>query len=182
MQLTSKGASAPLPPAGIANFMASMVWSTAHDFDLMILAKTTGGDRKLFFYNSKGDLAADDLQLGEDQGVGDSAGANQEDCFIQSLAKYDTLVFAVADFTAIQTGAVARFGDSDVKVVLAGFGDDGSQPVNHEAIPSGGMAGNIAAIGRIEKSGPMYKFVNDDTATSLKGLGDMNPVFDTFGL
>ena len=182
MDLISKNAAAPIPPSGLANLMAALTWSTGRDFDLMVFAKTTSGERKLFFYGSKGDLNTDDLMLGADKGVGNTAGTNQEDCFIQSLDKYTELGFVVADYSAIEKGTPAEFATSDIKCTLAGFSSDVKQIVDHKVVPDGGMAGNICLIGKIVKQGPIYVFKNETNAHSMKGLGSVDGVFDAFGM
>ena len=77
MDLQQKGESASL--GGIKQFMVSLKWTTAADFDLAAAYKRKDGTTGLVYFGELGDLNSFPfMQLSGDEGVGDQGGDNEE--------------------------------------------------------------------------------------------------------
>jgi tellurite resistance protein TerA len=179
MELAEKGASAQL--GGIKQFMVSLKWTTAADFDLAVYYAAKDGSNGLIYFgghkntNGRGDSSAPALgnlnefpfmQLSGDEGVGDTGGDNEETMRVMSLEEMDSVWVVAWDYGAVESGGPARFSDSDVKVALM---DDAG--TSHECLLDAGAIGNTAVVAKIDCSSPMgASFVNASEATTLKGL------------
>lgn len=179
MELAEKGAEAQL--GGIKQFMVSLKWTTAADFDLAVYYAAKDGSNGLIYFgghqntNGRGNTAQPQLgnlndfpfmQLSGDEGVGDAGGDNEETMRVMSLDEMDSVWVVCWDYGAVQNGGPARFGGSDVTVSL--MDDSGT---NHDVKLDAGAIGNTAVVAKIDNSSPMgAKFVNASEATTLKGL------------
>jgi hypothetical protein len=169
MQLTQKGVPAVVPPS-VTTMLATLSWTGAVDFDLMLIAREKGtGDLKPFYFGNK---SGPGVQMGGDAGVGDTAGANSEEATITDFAQhYDSGVLCILDYNMACSGQTGRFDTDTPKVQLMGFGNDGSQLVDHSAEPDGGMLdGNVCAIGKLTTQGPVVKFELLGESSVLKGF------------
>ena len=87
MDLKKKGEEAQL--GGIKQFMVTLKWTTAADFDLAALYEGKDGKIGLVYFGQLGDLNSYPfMQLSGDEGVGDSGGDNSEE---MRVAKIDDL-------------------------------------------------------------------------------------------
>lgn len=169
MELKQKGAEASL--GGIKQFLVSLKWTTAADFDLAAAYQSRSGEQGLVYFGELGDLNAFPfMQLSGDEGVGDTGGDNEETLRVMKL---DDLAFVWVicwDYGAVQKGEPARFDGSDASVTLM---DDSG--MHHEVKLVTGDIGNACIIATIDNSSPMgAKLVNTSRAGTLKGLSTLD--------
>lgn len=179
MELATKGQEASI--GGMKQFMVSLKWTTATDFDLAVYYQAKDASTGLIYFgghtNTAGRGNTTDPKLGDlnafpfielsgDEGVGDSAGDNEETMRVMSLDEMDAVWVVCWDYGAVGNGSPARFAGSDVKVSL--MDDTGT---SHEVTLDAGAIGNTAVVAKIDNSSPMgAKFSNASEATTLKGL------------
>ena len=169
MELKKKGEEAQL--GGIKQCMMVLKWTTATDFDLAAAYKAKDGREGLVYFGEKGNLNAFPfMEAGEDEGVGDTSGDNQEELRITKFDEMEKIWLLCWDYGAIEKGAPARFKDSDVSVSL--LDDKGT---NHAVSLDTGDLGNVCLVATIDNSSPMgAKLVNDSKAGTLKGLNNLS--------
>lgn len=173
MQLKQKGAEAEL--GGIRQFVVSLSWTTAADFDLAAAYQSKSGDPGLVYFGEKGDLNAFPfMQLSGDQGVGDSAGDNEETLRVTQLDDLESIWLVCWDYGAVQKGQPARFDGSDARVTLT---DDSG--THHEVHLATGDTGNACVIATIDNTGPLgARLINTSRAGTLKGLRTLDQLMD----
>ena len=92
MQLKKKGDSAQI--GGINQFMVTLKWTSAMDFDLCAVYETRDGKEGIVYYADQGDLNSfPHMQLSDDEGVGDTGGDNQEDLRVESRSDEQNICF-----------------------------------------------------------------------------------------
>ena len=165
MELKQKGQEAQL--GGIKQFMVTLKWTTAADFDLAAAYEGKDGKKGLVYFGEKGDLNAFPfMQVSEDAGVGDAGGDNKEEMRVMKIDDMKFIWILCWDYGAVQEGKPARFAGSDVTVSL--MDDSGA---GHNVSLDTGDAGNVCLVATVDNSSAMgAKFVNDSKAGTLKGL------------
>ena len=165
MELKQKGQEAQL--GGIKQFMVTLKWTTAADFDLAAAYEAKDGKKGLVYFGEKGDLNGFPfMQLSEDAGVGDSGGDNKEEMRVMKIDDMKFIWILCWDYGAVQEGKPARFAGSDVTVSL--MDDSGT---GHDVSLDTGDAGNVCIVATVDNSSAMgAKFVNASKAGTLKGL------------
>lgn len=179
MELAKKGQSAQL--GGIKQFMVSLKWTSAADFDLAVYYKAKDSSTGLIYFGGHQNTAGRGnttkpilgnlndfpfIQLSGDEGVGDSGGENEETMRVVSLDEMASVWVICWDYTAVESGSPARFTDSDVSVSL--MDDTGT---SHSVSLDAGAIGNTAVVAKIDCSSPMgASFINASQSTTLKGL------------
>ncbi len=176
MELKQKGAEAAL--GGIKQFMVTLKWTTAADFDLAAAYENKSGERGMVYFGELGDLNAFPfMQLSGDEGVGDAGGDNEETLRVMKLDEMRYVWIICWDYGAVQQGEPARFPGSDAAVTL--MDDSGT---HHEVKLVTGDIGNACVIATIDNSSPMgAKIVNTSRAGTLKGLKSLDqlaPIID----
>ncbi len=163
MELKQKGQEAQL--GGIKQFMVTLKWTTAADFDLAAVYESKDGRTGLVYFGDKGDLNAFPfMQLSGDEGVGDTGGDNQEDMRVTNIDDMTFIWVLCWDYGAVTSGKPARFTGSDVSVSI--LDDKGT---SHAVTLDTGDAGNVCVLATIDNSSPMgAKFVNTSKAGTLK--------------
>ena len=171
MELKKKGEEAQL--GGIQQCMMVLKWTTATDFDLAAAYKAKDGREGLVYFGEKGNLNAFPfMEAGDDEGVGDTGGDNQEELRITKFDEMEKIWLLCWDYGAIEKGAPARFKESDVSVSL--LDDKGT---NHAVSLDTGDLGNICLVATIDNSSAMgAKLVNDSKAGTLKGLNKLEEI------
>lgn len=173
MELQQKGQSAQL--GGIKQFMVSLKWTSAADFDLAAAYETKDGRKGMVYFGELGNLNDFPyMQLSGDEGVGDTGGENQEDMRVVKLDDMQKVYILCWDYGAVTGGTPARFSESDVKVTL--MDDSGT---SHDVKLDTGDAGNVAVVATIDNSSAMgASFENTSKAGTLKGLNSSQQIFD----
>lgn len=180
MELTSKGAVAPLSPA-IKNLNIFLNWRapTAIDFDLLALALRKGQDGSDVSHyellTSFGKKQAAGITLHGDEGVtANSSGVynEQADLDIDAFfAEFDEVYFGIIDYKNVQSSNTGDFDDYSPDVMIMGMDAGGNQVVDHSAKPSGeGMDGNAFMLAKLTQQGPVTKFTAVGSETILKGF------------
>ena len=169
MELAQKGQQAEL--GAIKQFMVSLKWTTAADFDLAAAYESKDGKTGLVYFGEKGDLNAFPfMQLSGDEGVGDAGGDNEETMRVMKLDDMKYVWILCWDYGAVQNGTPARFAGSDASVSLM---DDAG--ANHKVTLDTGDTGNACVMATIDNSSAMGgKFVNTSKAGTLKGLKNLD--------
>jgi len=177
MDLKDKGSSASL--GGLKQFMVSLKWTTAADFDLAAAFKPKSGQEGMVYFGELGDLNAFPfMQLSGDEGVGDTGGDNEETMRVMKLDDMETIWILCWDYGAVQEGSAARFKDSDVKVTLT---DDSG--TSHEVTLDTGDLGNVCLVATIDNSNPMgAQLINSSSAGTLKGLNNLGELKAAIGI
>lgn len=172
MEIVQKGATAEI--GGMKQFMVTLAWTTATDFDLAALYETKSGEQGLCYFGNMGDLnAMPYMKLSGDEGVGDTGGDNKEEMRVTSLDDMAKVHVICWDYGAVQAGTKARFSESDVKVSLM---DD--QGTNHNVKLDTGDMGNVSVVATIDNTSPMgAKLVNTSKIGTLKGLSNSDQLF-----
>lgn len=169
MELTQKGEEAQL--GSIKQFMVTLKWTIAADFDLAAAYEAKDGQTGLVYFGEKGNLNGFPfMQLSGDEGVGDSGGDNQEDMRVMKIDDMKYIWVLCWDYGAVQEGKPARFAASDVTVSLTD--DTGT---NHAVSLNTGDTGNTCVVATVDNSSAMgAKFVNTSKAGTLKGLKNLD--------
>ena len=169
MELKQKGQEAQL--GGIKQFMVTLKWTTAADFDLAAVYETRDGRTGIIYFGDKGDLNAFPfMQLSGDEGVGDTGGDNQEDMRVTRIDDMKFIWILCWDYGAVTEGKAARFANSDVSVSI--MDDKGT---SHAVSLDTGDTGNTCVVATIDNSSPLgAKFVNTSKAGTLKGLKNLD--------
>ncbi len=166
MDLKQKGQEVQL--GGIQQFMVSLVWTSAADFDLAALYETKDGKEGLVYFGDMGDLNAFPyMQLSGDEGVGDTGGDNQEDMRVMRIDEMKNIWIFCWDYPAVQAGKPARFAESDVHVKLMD-----NTGISHDVTLDTGDTGNVCVIARLDNT-QGAKLVNTSVAGTLKGLSKL---------
>ncbi|MFV2070709.1 MAG: hypothetical protein ACC645_27380 [Pirellulales bacterium] len=173
MDLKQKGASASL--GSIKQFMVSLKWTTAADFDLAAAYQRKDGTNGLVYFGELGDLNAFPfMQLSGDEGVGDAGGDNEETMRVMKIDDMNFIWILCWDYGAVQEGKPARFKGSDVVVTLT---DDSG--TSHEVSLDTGEMGNVCLVATIDNSGAMgANFINSSKGGTLKGLANLDQLMD----
>lgn len=163
--LEEKGASSNLP--SITQLLASLTWTDAIDFDLAALYEAKDGRKGMVYYGEKGDLNAFPfMQLSGDEGVGDTAGNNEETMKIVNLDEIKKVHLVAWDYNRIRTGAAARFGSSNAAITVM---DDKGE--SHQCKLVTDAVANVAFIATIDNSSPIgAKLINQSRVAKLDGL------------
>ncbi len=169
MELKQKGQEAQL--GGIKQFMVTLKWTTAIDFDLATAYETKEGRTGLVYFGEMGNLNEFPfMQLSGDEGVGDTGGDNQEEMRVMKIDDMKYIWILCWDYGAVQGGTPARFAGSDVAVSVA---DDSG--ISHDVMLDTGDVGNVCVVATIDNSGMMgAKFINTSKAGTLKGLKNLD--------
>ena len=169
MDLKQKGASAAL--GGIKQFMVSLKWTTATDFDLAAAYQRKDGTNGMVYFGELGDLNTFPfMQLSGDEGVGDKGGDNEETMRVMKIDDMNYIWILCWDYGAVQEGNPARFAGSDVSVSLTD--DTGT---SHSVTLDTGDMGNVCLVATIDNSGAMgANLVNSSKAGTLKGLSNLD--------
>jgi uncharacterized protein involved in tellurium resistance len=172
MELKQKGAEAEL--AAIKQFVATLAWTKAADFDLAVAYETKEGEKGLLYFGNKGDLNGFPfMKLGEDAGVGDAGGDNKETLHVMKIDDMKFIWILCWDYGAIEEGKPARFAESDVTISL--MDDLGT---DHAVSLDTGDTGNVCLVATVDNSSAMgAKFVNASKAGTLKGLKNTDQLF-----
>ncbi|WP_373498317.1 hypothetical protein [Desulfococcus sp.] len=173
MELKQKGSEANV--GGFKQLMVAMRWSTAADFDLAAAYEGKDGKQGLIYFGEKGDLNTFPfMQLSGDEGVGDTAGKNEE---IMRITKVDDMKYVWIicwDYGRVKDGSAARFKDSDVTLSI--LDDTGT---SHNVTLDTGDMGNVALLATIDNSSPIgAKLINSSKAGTLKGLKKLQDLMD----
>ncbi len=177
MELKQKGSQANV--GGFKQLIVTMKWTTAADFDLAAAYETKTGKQGLVYFGDLGKLNAFPfMQLSGDEGVGDQQGDNQE---IMRITKLDDMKYVWImcwDYGKIQTGAPARFKDSDISISVK---DDKKN--NHNVTLDTGSLGNVALMATIDNTSAVgVKLINESKAGTLKGLKNLQQLLDIIEL
>jgi tellurite resistance protein TerA len=177
MELKQKGSQANV--GGFKQLIVTMKWTTAADFDLAAAYETKTGKQGLVYFGDLGKLNAFPfMQLSGDEGVGDKQGDNQE---IMRITKLDDMKYVWImcwDYGKIQTGAPARFKDSDISISVK---DDKKN--NHNVTLDTGSLGNVALMATIDNTSAVgVKLINESKAGTLKGLKNLQQLLDIIEL
>jgi uncharacterized protein involved in tellurium resistance len=169
MELAQKGQEAQI--GGLKQFMVSLKWTTATDFDLAAAYEGKDGGKNMVYFGDLGNLNEFPfMQLSGDEGVGDTAGDNEETMRVMQLDEMKYVWILCWDYGAVQEGKPARFSGSDVSVSL--MDDSGT---NHSVSLDTGDTGNFCVVATIDNSSPMgAKLVNESKAGTLKGLSNLD--------
>jgi tellurite resistance protein TerA len=169
MDLAQKGETASL--GGLKQFMVSLKWTTAADFDLAAAYQKKDGSLGMVYFGELGDLNAFPyMQLSGDEGVGDSGGDNEETMRVMKLDDMSYVWIICWDYGSVQTGTPARFSGSDVTVSL--MDDSGT---NHSVSLDTGDTGNTCLVATIDNTNAMgASFINASKAGTLKGLSSLD--------
>lgn len=171
MELKQKGQEAQL--GGIKQFMVTLKWTTATDFDLAAAYEAKDGRTGLVYFGEMGNLNEFPfMQLSGDEGVGDTGGDNKEEMRVMKIDDMKYLWILCWDYGAVQEGKPARFAGSDVEVSV--MDDSGT---SHAVTLDTGNTGNVCVVATIDNSSAMgAKFMNTSKAGTLKGLKDLNQI------
>lgn len=167
MNLTTKGASANVPP-NVDEIQVFLSWTQAIDFDLLVIGKKPDGTFDAFYFNKK---TGPGIELGDDAGVGDTAGSNNETAKITNefWNHYDSAMFGIIDYGRVQAGEDGRFDDEAPTVMVIGM-SGGQQVIDHLCSPDGGATdGNAYALAKLVRKGSITSFEVVDVETVLKG-------------
>ncbi|RKZ87910.1 MAG: hypothetical protein DRR19_13125 [Candidatus Parabeggiatoa sp. nov. 1] len=177
MELKQKGTEANV--GGFKQLMISMKWSTAADFDLAAAYESKTGKQGLVYFGELGDLNAFPfMQLSGDEGVGDKEGENEETMRITKLDEMKYVWILCWDYGKMQSGAPARFKDSDVSLSITDDKDS-----THNVTLDTGTMGNVALIATIDNASAIgVKLINDSKAGTLKGLKNLQQLLDIIKL
>lgn len=169
MELAQKGEEAQV--GGLKQFMVSLKWSTATDFDLAAAFEGKDGRKGMVYFGELGNLNEFPfMQLSGDEGVGDTGGDNEETMRVMNLDEMKFVWILCWDYGAVQDGKPARFAGSDVSVSL--MDDSGT---NHNVKLDSGDTGNVSVVASIDNSNLMgAKLVNESKAGTLKGLSNLD--------
>ena len=169
MELKQKGQEAQL--GGIKQFMVSLKWTTAADFDLAAAYESKSGQKGMVYFGELGNLNAFPfMQLSGDEGVGDSGGDNEETMRVLNLDEMKYIWILCWDYGSVQEGKAARFAGSDVRVELT---DD--KGTAHAVCLDTGDTGNVCLVATIDNAGALgAKFTNSSKAGTLKGLKSLD--------
>lgn len=169
MELKQKGEAAQL--GGMKQFLVSLKWTTAADFDLAAAYETKDGKLGLVYFGELGSLNEFPfMQLSGDEGVGDAGGDNEETMRVMKLDDHKYVWLFAWDYGAVTDGKPARFGGSDASITL--MDDTGA---NHEVKLATGEMGNVVCMATVDNSSPMgAKLVNTSNAGTLKGLSSLD--------
>ncbi len=162
MQLVQKGQSAPLPQ--LTGLTVTLRWSVAADFDIAALYRRADGTEGLAYF---GERSVDGLALSEDKGVGDTGGSNEETLTVHDLAGKTEVHLLCWDYGRVQTGAKARFSESDVSIDVVD-----NHGTHHNVRLEAGLLGNVCAVASIMVDTTGARLVNVSNAGTLKGLTD----------
>lgn len=173
MQLAQKGSEAQL--GGMKQFVVTLKWTTAADFDLAAGYESKSGQRGLVYFGDMGDLNAFPfMQLSGDEGVGDSGGSNEETLRVTKLDDLSSIWLLCWDYGAVQKGEPARFAGSDASLTV--MDDSGT---HHEVELATGDVGNVCVIATIDNTSPMgAKLINTSNAGTLKGLDTLDRLLE----
>jgi uncharacterized protein involved in tellurium resistance len=165
MELKQKGQEAQL--GGMKQFMVTLKWTTATDFDLAAAYETKDGRNGMVYFGEMGNLNEFPfMQLSGDEGVGDTGGDNQEEMRVMKIDDMKNIWILCWDYGAVQEGKPARFAGSDVAVTV--MDDSGN---GHAVTLDTGDTGNVCVVATVDNSSAMgAKFVNTSKAGTLKGL------------
>ena len=169
MQLKKKGDSAQI--GGINQFMVTLKWTSAMDFDLCAVYETRDGKEGIVYYADQGDLNSfPHMQLSDDEGVGDTGGDNQEDLRVMNLAPMKKIYVFCWDYTAVENGSLARFNNSDISVNI--IDDNGKQ---YNCSLDNNNEGNVVCMAEIDNSSPLgARFTNRSSVGKLNGLENLS--------
>lgn len=168
MQLKKKGDSAQI--GGINQFMVTLKWTSAMDFDLAAVYETQEGKEGIVYFGDQGDLNSFPfMQLSDDEGVGDTGGDNQEDLRVMNLSPMKKVYVFCWDYTAVEKGSIARFNNSDISVNII---DDAGKQYNCSL--DNNSDGNVVCMAEIDNSSPLgAKFTNRSSVGKLNGLENL---------
>lgn len=181
MQLSVKGAVAPLSPA-VKNLNVFLNWSnpTPIDFDLIALALKSGGDASKLedweLVTSFGQVKSlPGLKLHGDEGVtANTSGVYNEQADIEIdplFAAFDEVFLGILDYKNTMAGTNGDFDDCNPNITVFGLDGNGTQIVDHMAEPKGeGMDGNAFMLAKLTRQGAMAKFEAVGSETLLKGF------------
>ena len=169
MQLKKKGESAQI--GGIQQFMVSLKWTTAVDFDLAAVYTPKSGEDGIVYFGALGDLNQFPfMQLSGDEGVGDTGGENQEDLRVMDISQMKKIYILCWDYPSVEAGRTARFAESDIQVSI--LDDQGKQ---FSCSLDSSSSGNICCVAEIDNSSALgAKFVNRSTVGTLNGLDNLS--------
>lgn len=169
MELKKKGDVAQI--GGVRQFMVSLKWTTAADFDLAAVYTSKEGKDGIVYFGELGDLNSFPfMQLSGDEGVGDEAGDNQEDLRVMDLSPIKKVYLFCWDYTAVEQGTKARFANSDVSIQII---DDTGQ--SYKASLDEKSDGNVVCLAEIDNSSALgAKFINRSSVGSLNGLQNLD--------
>jgi tellurite resistance protein TerA len=173
MDLVQKGSAANV--GFFKQLLVTMKWTDAADFDLSAVWEAKDGTRGIVYFGDLGDMNAfPHMALDGDEGVNDTGGDNQEQLRITSLDRMKYVWILCWDYGKVQSGAAARFKDSDVKLTIM---DD--RGFSHDVRLDTGDLGNIALIATIDCTSPIgARLVNTSKAGTLKGLKTLEQLLE----
>jgi tellurite resistance protein TerA len=147
-------------------FVATLRWTAAVDLDLHAFYKTKTGKFEHVYFANKGSLSEQPyIQLDEDEGVGNTAGDNEENIRISKLDHLDSVLIATNIFRFL--GFLSK-GDNFAKydgsvVVKSNTGDVIEVPLISEEpgkwcliakIDNSGASPCVININRVQKNEP----------------------------
>ncbi len=145
----------------------TMNWTTAADFDLAAAYETKTGQQGLVYFGDHGSQSEFPyITLSEDQGVGDTAGNNEEIMHIYQLDDMNYVWIFCWDYGMVKTGQIARFKNSDIKLTLA---DDRNNRILVDL--DTGDSGNVCCIATIDNTQfGQAQLINYSQIGRLEGL------------
>jgi len=169
MELEQKGASAAL--GGLKQFMVSLKWTTATDFDLAAAYQKKDGTNGMVYFGELGNLNEFPfMQLSGDEGVGDTGGDNEETMRVMKIDDMNFIWILCWDYGAVQDGKPARFEGSDVTISLT---DDTGN--SHQVTLDTGDIGNVSVVATIDNTSAMgANLTNSSKSGTLKGLANLD--------
>lgn len=168
MQLKKKGDSAQI--GGVNQFMITLKWTSAVDFDLCAVYEDKQGKEGIVYFGDLGELNEFPfMQLSGDEGVGDTGGDNQEDLRVMNLSPMRKIYIFCWDYPSVESGHKARFSNSDITTSII---DDGGK--TYTCSLDSLSEGNVVCMAEIDNSSPLgAKFVNRSSVGQLNGLENL---------
>lgn len=160
----------------VKSLKALMAWSSGIDFDLMALSKTKSRGDVLTYFGNKGSLSESPyIQVGEDKGVGDTEGANEEELVVDKIDDdvEQTLIICM-DYNKAKAGEVARFAESDIKLTVSNDND------TFVVVPQIDKSANACCLVRIVNTPEGPELVHDGRMGVLKKFSDSNDIVEAF--
>lgn len=173
MQLQKKGEIAQI--GGIQQFMVTLKWTSAVDFDLAAVYTPKTGADGIVYFGALGDLNQFPyMQLSGDEGVGDVGGEKQEDLRVMDISQMKKIYILCWDYPSVESGQIARFAESDIQVTI--LDDQGKQ---FSCALDSNSKGNVCCVAEIDNSSAIgAKFINRSSVGTLNGLHDLSQLIE----
>ncbi len=165
MELRRRGIKADL--IGFRQFLISMKWTTASDFDLAVVYEAESGRQDLVFSGQSGDPNAFPyIHAFMAEGIGDIGECNEENMRISKLTGIRYLWVLCWDYGKIQEGASACFKSGGISLSVTG-----ANGKEHTVLLNADGNGNVALIATIDNSGADGpRLINNSKTALFKNL------------